>query len=320
MMPILLEVSDQALQCAGMEQMADTIPQLFDTVAQRHNRSRAAKRYAEFNFLKQEAAMRLADRVELVRRHFPLCLDFGAHDGTLASTLAPLQKTGRIIQADPSPAFARMAASKGPAVATDYARLPFAPSQFDAVFSCLTLHWVDDLPGLLTQMRALLKPDGMLLVSLFGGNSLHELRSALAAAESEIDGGLSPRTAPMADIRDVGALLGRAGLALPVADADRLTITYPHMFRLMEDLRGMGEQNALIGRVRRPTSRKVFMRAAEIYQAEFGRPDGTIPASFEIITLTGWAPHESQQKPLRPGAATKRLADGLDSIELDPES
>lgn len=320
MAAILLEVFEPALQCASMEQMADTIPRLFDTRAQRQNRTRAVKGYADFNFLKQEAAIRLADRVELVRRHFPLCLDFGAHDGSLTSILEPLQKTGCIIQADPAPDFAQLAASKGPAVVTDYTSLPFAPGQFDAVFSCLTLHWVDDLPGLLAQMRGLLKPDGMLLVSLFGGNSLHELRSALAAAETEIDGGLSPRTAPMADIRDVGALLGRAGLALPVADADRLTITYPNMFRLMADLRGMGEQNALIGRVRRPTSRRLFMRAAEIYQAEFGNADGTIPASFEIITLTGWAPHESQQKPLRPGAALTRLADGLDSTEFDPES
>ena len=303
-----------------MEKMADQIPRLFDSEAQRRNRSRAAVGFADFNFLKEEAAIRLADRVDLVRRDFPLCLDFGAHDGTLTRCLEPLNKTQKIIQADPAPAFAKVAAKWGAAVATDYANLPFSHGQFDAVFSCLTLHWVDDLPGLLTQMRALLKPDGMLLVSLLGGNTLHELRSVLAAAESEINGGLSPRAAPMADIRDVGGLLGRAGLALPVADADRLTITYPNMFRLMADLRGMGEQNALLGRLRSPTSRRLFLRAAEIYEAEFGNADGTIPASFEIITLTGWAPHESQQKPLRPGAAINRLADGLDSVEFDPES
>ncbi|MEC7587193.1 MAG: SAM-dependent methyltransferase, partial [Pseudomonadota bacterium] len=128
-----------------------------------------------------------------------------------------------------------------------------------------------------------------------------------------------PRTAPMADIRDVGGLLGRAGLALPVADADRLTITYPDMFRLMADLRGMGEQNALLGRRRTPTARRMFLRAAEIYHDRFAGPDGRIPASFEIITLTGWAPHESQQTPLRPGSAAHRLADSLCTTEHDPE-
>lgn len=303
-----------------MDQMPDTIPRLFDMHSQRRNRHRAAPRYANYRFLKEEAALRLADRIDLVRRSFDLALDFGAHDGTLTRYLRDTNKIGTVIQADPAPRFASLARAEGPAVATDYDILPFAPNRFDAVLSCLSLHWVDDLPGVISQMRALLKPDGMLLLSLLGGNSLHELRSALAAAETEIAGGLSPRTAPMADIRDVGGLLGRAGLALPVADADRLTITYPNMFRLMADLRGMGEQNALQGRLRHPTSRRIFMRAAEIYHTEFGNPDGTIPASFELITLTGWAPHESQQKPLRPGAASFRLADSIGATEQDPEA
>jgi SAM-dependent methyltransferase len=238
----------------------------------------------------------------------------------LSRHLAKLGKTGTVIHADLSPKFATNAREHGAAIACDIDRVPFRPNSFDAVFSCLTMHWVDDLPGVMAQMRAALKSDGLLLISMLGGNSLTELRSALAAAESEIDGGLSPRCAPMADIRDVGGLLGRAGLALPVADSDRLTISYPNMFRLMADLRGMGEQNALTDRLRRPTSRALFMRAAEIYQAEYGHDDGTIPASFEIITLTGWAPHESQQKPMRPGSAVHRLADILDSQEQDPEA
>lgn len=296
------------------------MPILFDKASLRHHRDRAAARYADFSFLKEEAARRVIDRLELVRRDFDLCLDFGCHDGVLSRHLADLDKTGTIIHADLSPKFATNALAHGAAIACDIDRVPFRPNSFDAVFSCLTIHWVDDLPGVMAQMRAVLKPDGLLLLSMFGGNSLTELRSALAAAESEIDGGLSPRCAPMADIRDIGGLLGRAGLALPVADSDRLTITYPNMFRLMADLRGMGEQNALMDRLRRPTSRALFMRAAEIYQAEYGRDDGTIPASFEIITLTGWAPHESQQKPLRPGSATHRLADMLNSKEQDPEA
>ena len=189
---------------------------------------------------------------------------------------------------------------------------------FDAVFSCLSFHWVDDLPGLLLQIRHLLRPDGLCLVNLLGGDSLHELRASLIAAEQDITGGFSPRCAPMADIRDVGGLLGRAGLALPVADSDRLTVNYPNMYRLMKDLRGMGEQNVLRGRIRHPTKRAVFVRAAEIYQDKFGLANGSIPASFEIITLTGWAPHESQQKPLRPGSARTRLASAVDSHEITP--
>ena len=300
--------------------MNPEIPCLFDYAQHRRNRARAAASFTEFDFLKSEGALRLADRLELVRRDFPLCLDFGCHDGVLTRHLKQTGKVGTVIQADPAFEFARLAGINGPAIVSEAEQLPFAPAMFDAVFSCLSLHWIDDLPGLLTQMRALLKPDGLLLVSFLGGSTLIELRSAFAEAESEIAGGISPRAALMADIRDVGGLLGRAGLALPVADADRLTISYPDLFRLMADLRGMGEQNALQQRIRKPTSRQLFLRAAQIYQARYGRPDGSIPASFEIITLTGWAPHESQQKPLRPGSATHRLADSLDTTEHDPQS
>jgi NADH dehydrogenase [ubiquinone] 1 alpha subcomplex assembly factor 5 len=300
--------------------MNPEIPRLFDYAQHRRNRERAAASFTEFDFLKSEGALRLADRLELVRRDFPLCLDFGCHDGVLTRYLIQTGKVGTVIQADPAFEFARLAGVNGPAIVSEAEQLPFAPAMFDAVFSCLSLHWIDDLPGLLTQMRALLKPDGLLLVSFLGGSTLVELRSALAEAESEIDGGVSPRAMLMADIRDVGGLLGRAGFALPVADADRLTISYPDLFRLMADLRGMGEQNALQQRIRKPSSRQLFLRAAQIYQARYGRPDGSIPASFEIITLTGWAPHESQQKPLRPGSATHRLADSLDTTEHDPKS
>ena len=300
--------------------MNPEIPRLFDYAQHRRNRARAAASFTEFDFLKSEGALRLAERLELVRRDFPLCLDFGCHDGVLTRHLKQIGRVGTVIQADSAFEFARSAGVNGPAIVSEAEQLPFAPAMFDAVFSCLSLHWIDDLPGLLTQMRALLKPDGLLLVSFLGGSTLIELRSVFAEAESEIAGGVSPRVASMADIRDVGGLLGRAGLALPVADADRLTISYPDLFRLMADLRGMGEQNALQQRIRKPTSRQLFLRAAQIYQARHGRPDGSIPASFEIITLTGWAPHESQQKPLRPGSATHRLADSLDTTEHDPQS
>ena len=301
-----------------MPVMTEMISQLFDPLAQRRNRQRAAATYANFAFLKDEAALRLADRVDLMRRDFDLCLDLGAHDGRLLTHLAPLGKIGTMLHSDPAAAFAKHADK--PFIVHDFAALPFADVSFDAVFSCLNFHWVDDLPGLMVQIQKLLRPDGLCLINLLGGNSLYELRAALIAAEQDVTGGFGPRCAPMADIRDIGGLLGRAGLALPVADSDRLTVHYPHMFKLMADLRGMGEQNALLARLKTPTRRDVFYRAAEIYQQWFGQADGQIPASFEIVTVTGWAPHENQQKPLRPGSAAQRLATVLESDEKDPET
>ena len=297
-----------------------TVPILFDQHLIRQHRQRAAPRYADFAFLKDAAVARLADRLELIRRDFDLCLDVGAHDGRLARQFAGLGKIGRMVHADPAETFAIATKQHGPSVVHALSELPYKPESFDAVFSCLSLHWVNDLPGLMMQARQLLKPDGLLLVSLLGGNSLIELKQALAEAEQHITGGFSPRCAPMADVRDIGGLMSRAGLALPVADSDRLTVTYPHMFKLMEDLRGMGEQNALLARQRRPTRRQVFMRAAEIYQQRFGQADGQIPVSFEIVTVTGWAPHGSQQTPLRPGTAAHRLATFLETNEQDPEA
>jgi len=306
-----------------------TDPLLFDQQLIRQHRQRASRHYADFAFLKDAAAARLADRLELIRRDFNLCLDLGAHDGRLAQLFAQQfaqdsaqdsvgdsagsGKIGHMIQSDPAVGFALAAAGHGSGIAHALDHLPYKAESFDAVFSCLSLHWVDDLPGLMMQALHLLKPDGLLLLSLLGGNSLIELRQVLAEAEQDITGGLSPRCAPMADIRDIGGLLSRAGLALPVADSDRLTVNYPHMFKLMADLRGMGEQNAMLARLKTPTRRDIFYRAAEIYQQRFGQADGQIPASFEIVTVTGWAPHESQQQPLRPGSAAQRLATVLEN-------
>ena len=296
------------------------IPILFDQQLIRQHRQRAAGKYSDFAFLKDAAAARLADRLDLIRRDFDLCLDVGAHDGRLMQHFARLGKIGQMIQTDPAEKFAIATRQRGPGVVHVLSELPYKPESFDAVFSCLSLHWVDDLPGLMMQARQLLRPDGLLLVNLLGGNSLIELKQVLVEAEHAITGGVSPRCAPMADIRDIGGLMSRAGLALPVADSDRITVHYPHMFKLMEDLRGMGEQNALLARLKAPTKRQIFLQAAEIYRKRFGRADGQIPASFEIVTLTGWAPHESQQKPLRPGVAAHRLAAVLETDELDPEA
>ena len=185
----------------------------------------------------------------------------------------------------------------------------------DLVIHALALHWANDPVGQLIQCRRSLRPDGLFLGLMFGGQTLHELRSCLAQAEAEVTGGLSPRVLPMGEIRDLGGLLQRAGFALPVADSFTKTVIYRDAFHLMRDLRAMGEGNALAARFRRPTRRGVFQRAAQIYSATYGLPDGRIPATFEIICLTGWAPHADQQKPLRPGSAAARLADALNAAE-----
>jgi hypothetical protein len=193
--------------------------------------------------------------------------------------------------------------------------LDLSPGGHDLVVHALALHWANDPVGQLVQCRHALRPDGLLIAPLLGGQTLHELRAALAEAEAEVTGGLSPRVLPMGEIRDLGGLLQRAGLALPVADGFTQEVLYRDLFHLMADLRAMGEGNALTARLRHPTRRAVFLRAAQIYQDRWGRADGRIPATFEIIVLTGWAPGEGQQQPLRPGSAAHRLAAALGTTE-----
>lgn len=200
-------------------------------------------------------------------------------------------------------------------VVADDETLALREGAHDLVIHALALHWANDPVGQLVQCRRALLPDGLFLGLMFGGQTLHELRACLAEAEAEVTGGLSPRVLPMGEIRDLGALLQRAGFALPVADGFTKTVLYRDAFHLMTDLRAMGEGNALMARLRRPTRRAVLARAAAIYQDRFAGADGRIPATFEIIALTGWAPHDSQQKPLRPGSATARLAEALHAAE-----
>ncbi len=202
-----------------------------------------------------------------------------------------------------------------PVAVPDADVLTLTPGAHDLVVHDLALHWAADPVGQLVQMRHALKPDGLMMATLFGGQTLHELRACLAEAEIAVTGGLSPRVAPMGEIRDLGALLQRAGYALPVADAVPFDVSYETAFALMRDLRGMGEGNALAGRLRGFTRRDVFLRAAEIYAARFGRGDGRIAATFEVIVLTGWAPGPGQQQPLRPGSAAFRLAEALGAEE-----
>jgi len=199
----------------------------------------------------------------------------------------------------------------GPRVAADAEALPFADGCFDAVLSNMDLHGVNDLPGTLVQIRRMLKPDGLFLAVLPGGATLHELRRALAEAEEAVEGGVSPRVAPFADVRDAGNLLQRAGFALPVADSETLTVSYADPLRLMADLRGKGESNAVAARRRQPLRRGTLLAAAARYRDLFAGADGRVPATFELVTLTAWAPHPSQQKPLAPGSGTVSLGDAL---------
>ena len=243
-------------------------------------------------------------------RSFPLAVDLGARDGAFARALAAspaAARIGTLIEADLS--HAMLAGRSGLRVQLDEEALPFAPESLDLVVSVLSLHWVNDLPGALIQIRRALKPDGLFVASILGGQTLTELRQALLTAEVELTGGAGPRIAPFADALDAAGLLQRAGFALPVADIDHVTVRYAHPIKLMADLRAMGETNALAERARRPLSRAVLARACEIYAERFADPDGRVRATFDIITLTGWAPHPDQQQPLKPGSAKMRLAD-----------
>jgi len=203
----------------------------------------------------------------------------------------------------------------GMRVQADEERLPFAAASLDLIVSSLSLHWANDVIGALVQARLALKPDGLFIGALFGGATLTELRQALTAAELELTGGAGPRVSPFADPSDAAGLLQRAGFALPVADVDRVTVRYDHPLKLMADLRRMGETSVLAERHPRPLTRRVLARAFEIYARDFADPDGRLPATFEILTLTGWSPSETQQKPLRPGSAKMRLADALGAVE-----
>jgi NADH dehydrogenase [ubiquinone] 1 alpha subcomplex assembly factor 5 len=285
---------------------------IFDHSAVRQHRMRAAAgRRAEFLFV--ESAERLADRLADINRRFPRALDLGCRDGLLGRHLTNRSGIEWLVASDPAFAFAK--AAPLPRLVAEAEMLPFAAGSFDLVVSNLALHWTNDLPGALLQLRHALKPDGLLLASLCGGETLTELRQALIEAESELEGGASPRVSPFADARDLATLLQRAGFALPVVDSDTIEATYLDALSLMRDLRHMGESNALALRRRNFTRRATLLRAAAIYQARFARADGRIPARFEIVTLTAWSPHEGQPKPLRPGSAEARLADALGTRE-----
>jgi NADH dehydrogenase [ubiquinone] 1 alpha subcomplex assembly factor 5 len=286
---------------------------VFDRRAVRQHRERAA-RLGTAEFLFEEAAERLAERLGDIKRSFSRALVLGARRGAMAHGLRSRAGFEIVIESDDALGFLRRPAAT-PRVAAEAEALPFAAEAFDLVVSPLALHWTNDLPGALLQLRRCLRPDGLLLASMLGGDTLNQLRSAFLEAELAEEGGISPRVSPTADGRDLAGLLQRAGFALPVVDTDRIPVTYPNALALMVELRAMGETNALRERRRRFTRRTTLLRAAEAYRALAGTPDGRVAARFEIVTMTAWAPHLSQPKPLRPGSAAARLADALGTVE-----
>ncbi|MFG1347061.1 methyltransferase domain-containing protein [Xanthobacter autotrophicus DSM 431] len=281
---------------------------VFDRALVRRRLARAAWLGAE-PFLLERAAEDMADRLAAVKRRFETAVDLGTPTDAVARALAGHAAVGHLMRAAPL-------AAGAPDVVADEEALPFAPGTLDLVVSALSLQMANDLPGVLAQVRRTLRPDGLFLAALLGGSSLTELRQAFAIAESETTGGISPRVAPFADVRDLGALLQRAGFALPVTDVDRVVVRYSSPFTLFSDLRRMGAANALAERRRVPLRRATLLRAAEVYAERFADPDGKVRATFEIVFLSGWAPHESQQKPLRPGSARMRLAEALGAKEV----
>jgi SAM-dependent methyltransferase len=277
-----------------MAQPSDIMPVLFDRTLLRARQSRALKQGAD-TFLLDRVAEDMHERLQAVLRQFTAGADIATPGSGLRNAVA-----------------SRVEALTHVDVPDDESSgLGLAPASLDLVVSALGLHVVNDLPGVMAQIRRALKPDGLLLAAMLGGDTLTELRQSFAAAEAEIEGGISPRVAPMADLRDVGALLQRAGFALPVTDVDRVVVRYANAFVLMQDIRRMGAANVLIERRRTPSRRATLLRMAEIYAERFADADGRIRATFDIIWLSGWAPHASQQQPLKPGSAKASLAEAV---------
>lgn len=274
---------------------------LFHRSLYRQRRQRMAARWAEFNFLKQEAASYLADKLHDINRRFPLALDLGSHGGELAGAIA--DKADHVIRTD-------QIAALHPNVVADEEWLPFADNSFDLVVSALSLHHVNDLPGTLIQIQRCLKPDGLFLALLPGANTLRELRDAITLASTEYDFALAPRLSPLVEIRDAGALLQRTNFALPVLESETLTVDYSSVQKLLHDLKGMGESNILLSQHKGLMPPAQLAAIISCYERNFGQ-NGSFPATFEAVTLMGWKPHESQQKPSPRGSGTTSLKDVL---------
>ncbi len=291
-----------------------TSPNIFDRRHIRGNLERAGASLPKTGFLIEHAADEIASRAAAIRRTFKRAADVGSYYGPMARSLSQAIPGISVISLSATQALAALCPAPR-AVASEEA-LPLRDGSLELVTSALSLHLVNDLPGALIQIRRALRPDGLFLAALLGGDSLIELRQAFMEAETETARGVSPRVFPTADARDAGALLQRAGFALPVVDSETLTVNYADPLALMKELKAMGAANPLIGRSKKPLRRDTLARAAAIYSDRFPTASGRVRATFEIIYLSGWAPHESQQKPLKPGSAAARLADALNTVEV----
>ena len=282
-------------------------PRLFDPALRRLRLGRAARLGLSDDVLMPRVAEEMAERLSYVLREFPVAVDLHSRGPEMARTIGTLPKIGRVMRAGTEPEND---------IVFDGEALPFAEASLDLAVSALALQWIEDVPGALVQIRRALKPDGHVLAALAGGDTLIELREAFALAESETIGGITPRVIPFGDISDFGGLLQRAGFALPVVDSERITVRYGDLFALFRDLRALGATNPMLARSRTPLRRETLARLGEIYRDRFSDPDGRLRVTVEIIWLSGWVPHESQQKPLRPGSAKMRLADALGTTEI----
>lgn len=290
-----------------------TVNKTFDRALVRARLSNALKSDNFPDFLHRRAAEDIVDRLGFILREFDRAVVIADRPADFAQQLMATGRFGQILTA-------RTAGTHAAHVQCDDEVFPFADNSLDCVVSLLSLHHVNDLPGALIQIARALKPDGLFMAALLGGTTLNELRHAWLAAESELEGSVSLRVAPFADIRDMGGLLQRAGFALPVVDTDPVTVTYGDALSAMREIKQMGLSNALSQRSSRPIKRQTLAHACAVYENEFARDDGRIPATFEIFYLTGWSPHESQQQPLKPGSAKARLADALSTREFPLKS
>lgn len=309
-----------------MTDASQTNPQsleIFDRERVAQNRNRAAAQLDQHDFLIERISSDLISRLDDISRSFPTTLDLGSHHGLMSAALRQYERIDEVIALERAASLARQTQSRGIAtVQGDEEAIPFKDGSFDLVSSALSLHWVNDLPGALIQIRKALKPDGLFLGCLFAAGTLSELRTSLIEAESSLTAGISPRLSPLAGLQDLAGLLQRSGFALPVADIDHITVRYQHPMNLLADLRGGGEQAAFVakpGQERRPLSRRLLQRTCEVYQDRFSDADGKVRASFNIAWLSGWAPSDNQPKPLKPGSGKVSLAAAVRQNSRRPE-
>lgn len=292
-----------------------TPPKIFDRARLARNRDKAAADFEKYAFLKDRVSSDLIDRLNDTAHTFPNALDIGSHDGRLAAALERSEKVSTVLATDISRGMLHQAAKRGlETQQIDEEHLTLPAASVDLAVSALSLHWVNDLPGTLVQIRNALKPDGLFLGALFGAGTLTELRNSLIEAETELRGGISPRLSPLPALADMAALMQRAGFALPVVDRDTVTVRYADPFALLRDLKGMGERASFMPGTGQPLSRSVLLKALDIYRQTFADPDGRIRATFEIIHVSGWAPHPAQPKPLKPGSAKASLREAVQNF------